>query len=1086
MNLKIFFTTCAFFAATSVFGVELFNDFIIQKCEIAVGNKSDKDVSINLAIFNSDWKSTSIGRDEIQNSGYPKVGAKSFEARGKIKMPDNKTTAEFTQKFELLKSEGDENTYRLDYDIEIPDTFKPNQIAFAVTSPTELSREGRFAIDDKKFVLPAKADSIINAEGNFNHKFSFATDSGIFTIEPQSGKFHIQDNRKWGWNIFALRVILPVQNGKCSASFKIKFEKIRSEKVTLGNSAKISKLKGLPTKPDFGKIKYFYNAETPTILTIAPNAKAVLNLPKNTSVLYLLNSFQGSGKLPKVVAEAVTTYPNAASKTIALGRNDTDFSLSKNPRAAVAWRGIQPNGKVQTLYSTKIAGIENASTITLINKTPRAWNILAATASNVNLTKNQLEGNIISADGKYFPITFTPGTEKGSALDFSFLLDAPAGKYGFAKAKGDNIEFENRPDVRVKFFGNNMTMMSNFPDKAIAPAVADAYARTGYNICRFHFYDNLLSDPKSVGGTGLNPDLLDKLDFFAAELKKRGVYFTTDLYIARAINPKSLESEFADIKVNSLNEIKSLFFLSQKARDNLKEYSKNLLNHVNPYTKLAWKDDPALVSISLVNEDTMMSVVQGSTAPIFQRRYAKWLEKNSFKENDNNSKILFARFLKELHSSFYSEMKTFLRSIGARQMLTDENHMSSIPQSLGADEFDIVDTHTYFGHPDFVLRSWQLPAKVKNTSSLKELGADAVCRTAVSIAGKPMSVTEWNHVTNNDTSAEGAIIMGAYGSMQGMDMLCRYTYRHAPHDMKPASLKYFDTDSNPILSLSERAAAAFLLRGDVSEAELKIPCMVSRDYFESSTPQKRATVSTHGHLYRRMCLIGSPHLVITDTPRSLDLPNAKFALVNDESWSNIDFKIPTFPALNVDDKTLEKISEILGGGLIDPQAKKYNSANGQIKMDGKNETLQVCTPKSEAFIGPKGTSGGGKFARFKNLDEWGAFFAAAIDGKTLAESSRILILHLSDVKNSGMRFGSAKKTLIWDMGKLPLLLRNAKAKIEISNPLVAWKCYALSPNGKRLGEVAIKRKDGKAYITAQINGKFAPTLAYELLRVKQK
>ena len=121
-----------------------------------------------------------------------------------------------------------------------------------------------------------------------------------------------------------------------------------------------------------------------------------------------------------------------------------------------------------------------------------------------------------------------------------------------------------------------MTTHAYFPEKEIAPIVADTFARTGYNICRFHFYDNMLAIKNSDGATEINPRHMDKMDFFANELKKRGIYYTTDLYMAREIDPKTLEPEFHNLKISTLAERKSLFYLSQKARDNLKKYSANL------------------------------------------------------------------------------------------------------------------------------------------------------------------------------------------------------------------------------------------------------------------------------------------------------------------------------------------------------------------------------------------------------------------------------------------------------------------------------------------------------------------------------
>lgn len=51
----------------------------------------------------------------------------------------------------------------------------------------------------------------------------------------------------------------------------------------------------------------------------------------------------------------------------------------------------------------------------------------------------------------------------GSALDMSFLLDAPAGRHGFLKVQGDRFVFEDGTEAR--FWGGNLFGEANFPDQ---------------------------------------------------------------------------------------------------------------------------------------------------------------------------------------------------------------------------------------------------------------------------------------------------------------------------------------------------------------------------------------------------------------------------------------------------------------------------------------------------------------------------------------------------------------------------------------------------------------------------------------------
>lgn len=56
---------------------------------------------------------------------------------------------------------------------------------------------------------------------------------------------------------FSVRIVLPVENGKCSAEFDVKLEKYRFAKIPLP-SPKPAALQWLPKKPDFGKVKYLW------------------------------------------------------------------------------------------------------------------------------------------------------------------------------------------------------------------------------------------------------------------------------------------------------------------------------------------------------------------------------------------------------------------------------------------------------------------------------------------------------------------------------------------------------------------------------------------------------------------------------------------------------------------------------------------------------------------------------------------------------------------------------------------------------------------------------------------------------------
>lgn len=72
-------------------------------------------------------------------------------------------------------------------------------------------------------------------------------------------------------------------------------------------------------------------------------------------------------------------------------------------------------------------------------------------------------------------------------LDFSHLLDAPAGKHGFLQIKDDHFYFED--GTRARFLGFNIAARSNTPSHELAEKLADHFASMGVNIIRMHAAD---------------------------------------------------------------------------------------------------------------------------------------------------------------------------------------------------------------------------------------------------------------------------------------------------------------------------------------------------------------------------------------------------------------------------------------------------------------------------------------------------------------------------------------------------------------------------------------------------------------------
>ncbi|HZF14950.1 MAG TPA: hypothetical protein VE046_03310 [Steroidobacteraceae bacterium] len=163
------------------------------------------------------------------------------------------------------------------------------------------------------------------------------------------------------------------------------------------------------------------------------------------------------------------------------------------------------------------------------------------------------------------------------------------------------------------------------PEKAID---ADVYhfARLGFDAYRVHVWDREVSDAQ---GNVVQNEHLRAFDYLLAALKKRGIkIILTPLQFGNAGHPEpgvplaGFTSKYG--KQGSL-EIRESWPLQER-------YLAQFVSHVNPYTGLAYKDDPDILAFEICNEpghfeyaptveyiNSMVLAIRGtgSTQPIF-------------------------------------------------------------------------------------------------------------------------------------------------------------------------------------------------------------------------------------------------------------------------------------------------------------------------------------------------------------------------------------------------------------------------------------------------------------------------------------
>ena len=349
------------------------------------------------------------------------------------------------------------------------------------------------------------------------------------------------------------------------------------------------------------------------------------------------------------------------------------------------------------------------------------------------------------------------------ALDYSHLLDAPAGKHGYVEARNGHLYFED--GTRARFFGFNIATRSNTPDHATAEKLAEHFASMGVNIIRLHAADAPIGtepaswssceeapliDYPSGSSRRFNPEGLDRFDYLVAKLEERGIYLHIDLIVARQF----LEGDGLEYPGGAPSCIKRYCMYNRRLIELQKEYARDLLCHVNPYTGRALIDDPAVVTVQINNEDTAIKGnLGGDMSPEMQpyreevqRRFNQFLlskyhtrEKlaaawtyegvcalgededpeagavrgieGSFYQPvcDPNSPwdapespARYADFMEFgiwRNRSFYQEMKDYLHALGVKVPIVTSNLIAGAADVYGHTDGDLMENNCYFNHP---------------------------------------------------------------------------------------------------------------------------------------------------------------------------------------------------------------------------------------------------------------------------------------------------------------------------------------------------------------------------------------------------
>ncbi len=678
---------------------------------------------------------------------------------------------------------------------------------------------------------------------------------------------------------------------------------------------------------------------------------------------------------------------------------------------------------------------------------------------NAGLNGNEADGNeayvpkagdTIAVGSDWLPYEHQLDIEAGSAFDFSFLADAPAGKYGRAMSNSrGRIVFSDRSAQEMRFWGCNIVSSACYLTKEQADEVAERLVRSGYNAVRLHHYDRSLMLAGGHAGD-LDPARLDQLDYFFAALKQRGIYISIDLYC----NNRFSQDEVPDLGREVKGEIKSLIPISEAAFKAWSKFAEALMTHRNPYTGSTWGEDPALLNVCPVNEDTPFGFPKKDPTlrKLYDEAFERWLSDHDRAETSATDRdALWTRFLVELFVKTDRRKREFLRSIGVKAMLSGVSCQDFQAQAYLRQEYDVVEDHNYWNHPAFLGKKWSLPIRTNQYSAITASVWHPRELMPSRVFGKPFIVTESGFVWPSACRSEGGILVPAYAALQDWDAV--FTFDYAARDsaiLAPSVPKsggeIFSLAFDPIGLLADRAAALIFRRGDVKAATSALCYLPTQEEAFSgpstSLPKFPTSFSWLG-LITRIGNLTAESPSIADVARRTGIS----AFVGAKPVASAPSNIPFFSKGN------ELRAQLSKAGIL-PQAPSpdvYRSETGQIELSIKGDA-KVITESSECFVLPPDRQAKGNHVFVKNGKSFASVYVISVDGRSLNQSGRLLVLHLTDSLPTGTQFSDANHNIVEKLGVLPYLLRQGSATLSLQvaePPTGKWQVWALAPNGHR-------------------------------------
>ncbi len=390
------------------------------------------------------------------------------------------------------------------------------------------------------------------------------------------------------------------------------------------------------------------------------------------------------------------------------------------------------------------------------------------------------------------------------------------------------------------------------------------------------------------------------------------------------------------------------------------------------------------------------------------------------------------RFLAETEKAYWDGMRAFIQNdLKCRALVTGTIVFGPLGLWCQSD-MDFIDTHAYWRHPDFPGRPWDMNNWTVKQDAMTDFPESATLSelAASRLAGKPFTLSEYNHPAPNDYQAETVPLTAAFGAAHDWSGVWLFAYSETNEYDYSRLAGFFNMYNNPA-KWGFISVAAQIFQGAISPLPIREPAPL----IASNDP-----VAELASLYERF---DSKMLRIGREKAGLEWQN----LLNRQfSWT-----LSKPPVLVAIPSPSEK-----------PTILKWE--NGTVLMQGTGAWVWAGhTGKFQPSTAPS--------TPLKLLSVGGPEFATlAVTGwskpgetTTPSDAKRYLIVACGRCENANMGFSPDRQTVGTKWGQAPVSVELVEARLAL--PAGTFRCQALGPDGRPTrtwqasGEVTLSTQD---------------------------